>query len=577
MTNLLQIHMNCCRKYRLDTDGLYLSIILLFSSILCNSMISSYKTAFFRLSFTVAADVYEHIFAARCTAQHECDGEGKCLAACALYNDIGQGISSCGPLLRARHPPPSVRTIMRPRGGSHPLRVPHCFQNGGRVRDFIDWSYGAQPFRVVSVSEFERSLGLYINDSNIVVVKTRRLFRCSNNTIIKYLSIQVQNYRSIIEVCEYYYIILLEYADVKDDRPISPARVLRSCRVAAGPASDGLSGPVWRGRRDYDDVTRLDDACGYHGPRPTEKNCIPKTRRTKQARVRAGDSPTAYAPQWLYRNVCNQFYADRITANIRSAAGSSLAIVRQSVRPPVTLPALVHPHPPQPTITVTTVVRHALCHSLSVVRVVVVSFSGALCLSPSRELRKNSRKPCRVFPSPVTRQNPFALRGRRPCTDPPSSHHARPATLSVHRSSPDHRNPSYSSLSRPAPPRYSLPPGNDDDDVAAAAVFRHEEREKRLYFWVMTSSMFYSCRLRFFFFISITYATAADRVSIVYYSSALIEAGFKGKSAACANLFRSTENRKSLVESFCPTYRLQNALAPYGHLLSSSSSLSLSS
>lgn len=111
MTNLLQIHMNCCRKYRLDTDGLYLSIILLFSSILCNSMISSYKTAFFRLSFTVAADVYEHIFAARCTAQHECDGEGKCLAACALYNDIGQGISSCGPLLRARHPPPSVRTM----------------------------------------------------------------------------------------------------------------------------------------------------------------------------------------------------------------------------------------------------------------------------------------------------------------------------------------------------------------------------------------------------------------------------------------------------------------------------------
>lgn len=94
------------------------------------------------------------------------------------------------------HHPPFVQCIhvqytlyyyhdsMRPRGGSHPLRVPHCFQNGGRVRDFIDWSYGAQPFRVVSVSEFERSLGLYINDSNIVVVKTRRLFRCSNNTII---------------------------------------------------------------------------------------------------------------------------------------------------------------------------------------------------------------------------------------------------------------------------------------------------------------------------------------------------------------------------------------------------------
>lgn len=42
--------------------------------------------------------------------------------------------------------------------------------------------------------------------------------------------------------------------------------------------------------------------------------------------------------------------------------------------------------------------------------------------------------------------------------------------------------PRYSSLSRPAPPRYSLPPGNDDDDdvaaAAAVAVFRHEEREK---------------------------------------------------------------------------------------------------
>lgn len=92
MTNLLQIHINCCRKYRLDTNGLlYLSIIiLLFSSILSNSMISSYKTAFFRLSFTVAADFYELVFAARCTAQHECDGEGKCLATCALYNDIRQ-------------------------------------------------------------------------------------------------------------------------------------------------------------------------------------------------------------------------------------------------------------------------------------------------------------------------------------------------------------------------------------------------------------------------------------------------------------------------------------------------------
>lgn len=54
-------------------------------------------------------------------------------------------------------------------------------------------------------------------------------------------------------------------------------------------------------------------------------------------------------------------------------------------------------------------------------------------------------------------------------------------------------------------------------------------------------------------FTRITYATA---VSIVYYSSALIGAGFKGKSAARANLFRSTENRKSLVESFSPpTYR----------------------
>lgn len=40
--------------------------------------------------------------------------------------------------------------------------------------------------------------------------------------------------------------------------------------------------------------------------------------------------------------------------------------------------------------------------------------------------------------------------------------------------------------------------------------------------------------------------------SIVYYLlvEAVVGAGFKGKSTACANLFRSTENRKSLFEAF---------------------------
>lgn len=68
----------------------------------------------------------------------------------------------------------------------------------------------------------------------------------------------------------------------------------------------------------------------------------------ERVRVRAGDPPTAYAPQWLHRRVRNQFYADRTTANTQSAAGSSLT-VRQFVRPPVTLPALDPPNPPQPT------------------------------------------------------------------------------------------------------------------------------------------------------------------------------------------------------------------------------------
>lgn len=42
--------------------------------------------------------------------------------------------------------------------------------------------------------------------------------------------------------------------------------------------------------------------------------------------------------------------------------------------------------------------------------------------------------------------------------------------------------------------------------------------------------------------------------SIVYYLlvEAVVWAGFKGKSTACANLFRSTENRKSLFEAFSP-------------------------
>jgi len=43
--------------------------------------------------------------------------------------------------------------------------------------------------------------------------------------------------------------------------------------------------------------------------------------------------------------------------------------------------------------------------------------------------------------------------------------------------------------------------------------------------------------------------------SIVYYNllvEAVVWAGFKGKSTACANLFRSTENRKSLFEAFSP-------------------------
>lgn len=42
--------------------------------------------------------------------------------------------------------------------------------------------------------------------------------------------------------------------------------------------------------------------------------------------------------------------------------------------------------------------------------------------------------------------------------------------------------------------------------------------------------------------------------SIVYYLlvEAVVGAGFKGKSTACANLFRTTENRKSLFEAFSP-------------------------
>lgn len=54
--------------------------------------------------------------------------------------------------------------------------------------------------------------------------------------------------------------------------------------------------------------------------------------------------------------------------------------------------------------------------------------------------------------------------------------------------------------------------------------------------------------------------------SIVYYLliEAVLYASFKGKSTACANLFRSTENRKSLFEAFSPPIDCKSySLMPY--------------
>jgi len=139
-----------------------------------------------------AADVYELVFAARCNVHH-CNTSATERAyvwpRVFFITTLGKGTASYGPLLSARHPPPTARNmyaftmyiILLSRQYTADRRVAAAAGSGlfpkwGRVRDFIDWSVGAQPFRVVSVSKFERSLWFYINDNNnIVVVKTRRL------------------------------------------------------------------------------------------------------------------------------------------------------------------------------------------------------------------------------------------------------------------------------------------------------------------------------------------------------------------------------------------------------------------
>jgi len=71
-------------------------------------MISSYKTAFFRLSFTVAADVYELVLLHDEMHNTSATERADVWPSVLSITTLGKGISSGGPLLRARHPPPTA-------------------------------------------------------------------------------------------------------------------------------------------------------------------------------------------------------------------------------------------------------------------------------------------------------------------------------------------------------------------------------------------------------------------------------------------------------------------------------------